>query len=61
MPVDAAHPTIGAIGTLEHVDEYRVETIVRDSSEASQNLKAILSELKRVCKACAHKNQVQPE
>ena len=48
MPVGAAKPVIGGVGSLEFVDEYRVETIVNDDSKRNEGIKEIIAELKQV-------------
>ncbi|KAI0031975.1 GTP cyclohydrolase 1 type 2/Nif3 [Vararia minispora EC-137] len=48
MPVDAAQPTVGAMGALERVEEDRVEIQVNDSGPEDKNLKDAIRELKKV-------------
>ncbi|KAA1477519.1 hypothetical protein DENSPDRAFT_589017 [Dentipellis sp. KUC8613] len=46
-PCDGANPTIGAVGTLEHVEEDRVEIVVNDGGDQA-DLKGAIQELKQV-------------
>jgi hypothetical protein len=46
-PVGGANPTIGTTGTVEYVEEDRVEVLVNDKGENTE-LKNVIEELKKV-------------
>lgn len=47
-PIKDANPTIGAVGTLEQVEEHRVEVLVQDEGK-HEEIRGAVEELKKVC------------
>ncbi|KAI0767176.1 GTP cyclohydrolase 1 type 2/Nif3 [Fomes fomentarius] len=48
LPLEGANPTIGAVGTPEHVEEDRVEVLLTSQNEDGVEMGAVLQELKKV-------------
>ena len=46
-PIAGANPTIGSVGALEHVEENRVEVLVRDEGK-NEEIQGAVKELKVV-------------
>jgi len=46
-PTDGANPTIGAVGTLEQVEEHRVEVLVKDEGK-HEEIRGAVEELKKI-------------
>ncbi len=45
-PTDGANPAIGAVGTLEQVEEHRVEVLVKDEGK-HEEIRGAVEELKK--------------
>ena len=67
VPGEGAAPVIGSVGTLETVDEHRVEVQIRDASANRAEVKRAIEELKKVrlspvslMSGCRWSGQVHP-